>query len=171
MREKMRGFDGTQVVETESFVFFWRPPAVFCQWTPSKFVVDGVWYSCAEQYMMAEKARLFEDEDVRVQILATDSPRAHKKLGRKVKGFVGEVWEAQRSEIVYRGSLAKFGQNPHILAQLLATGEKTLVEASPLDTIWGIGLDAVDEAAQDPSRWKGLNLLGEALMRVRAELR
>ena len=164
-------FDGAQVVETSDFVFFWQTPAVFCQWTPSTFVIDGVSYSCAEQYMMAEKARLFGDEQVLEEILAADSPRDHKRLGRKVAGYADEVWRAHRVEIVVRGNVAKFEQNPTMLAALLATGDKTLVEASPLDRIWGIGLAAQDKAAQDPSAWRGLNLLGEALMRVRAQLR
>jgi ribA/ribD-fused uncharacterized protein len=164
-------FDGAQIIETATMVLFWQPPAVFGQWTPSPFVVDEVHYSCAEQYMMAEKARLFGDEAVRAQILASASPREHKALGRKIAGFVNETWDAERLAIVVRGNHAKFGQNPSMRAQLLATADKLLVEASPLDRIWGVGLRADDPRIHDPASWRGLNLLGEALMQVRAELR
>ncbi|MBZ5709938.1 NADAR family protein [Nannocystis pusilla] len=164
-------FDGSQVIETETMVLFWQPPGVFGQWTSSRFVVDGVTYGCAEQFMMAEKARLFGDEATRAKILATDSPRQHKALGREVAGFVQAVWERECLEIVVRGNRAKFGQDPDLRAALLATGDKLLVEASPLDRIWGVGLRADDPRIHDTSRWRGKNLLGEALMRVRAELR
>lgn len=165
------GFDGSQVIETATMVLFWQPPAVFGQWTDSVFVVDGVRYGCAEQFMMAEKARLFGDEAIRAQIIASTSPREHKALGRRVTGFDHDVWERSCLEIVVRGNLAKFGQNPAMRAALLATGDKLLVEASPLDRIWGVGLRADDPRIHDRATWDGKNLLGEALMRVRAELR
>lgn len=164
-------FDGSQVIETETMVLFWQPPGVFGQWTPSRFVVDGVTYGCAEQFMMAEKARLFGDEATRAKILATDSPRDYKALGRSVAGFVQAVWDRECLEIVVRGNRAKFGQNPDLRAALLATGDKLLVEASPLDRVWGVGLRADDPRIHDPASWRGQNRLGEALMRVRAELR
>jgi ribA/ribD-fused uncharacterized protein len=164
-------FDGSQVIETATMVLFWQPPAVFGQWTPSTFVVDGQTYGCAEQFMMAEKARLFGDEATRARILATDSPREHKALGRTVAHFDTATWQDACLDIVVRGNLAKFGQNPEMRAALLATGDKLLVEASPLDRIWGVGLRADDPRIHDRSQWPGRNLLGEALMRVRAELR
>ncbi|WAS96746.1 NADAR family protein [Nannocystis punicea] len=163
-------FDGSQVIETETMVLFWQPPAVFGQWTPSRFAVDGVTYGCAEQFMMAEKARLFGDDATRAKILATDDPRQHKALGRTVAGFVQEVWDRECLDLVVRGNRAKFGQDPELRAALLATGDKLLVEASPLDRVWGVGLRADDPRIHDRSRWRGKNLLGEALMRVRAEL-
>jgi ribA/ribD-fused uncharacterized protein len=120
---------------------------------------------------MAEKARLFGDEAIRAKILASASPRDHKALGRKVSGFVAETWDRSCLDIVVRGNMAKFSQNPAMKAALLATGDKLLVEASPLDTIWGVGLRADDPRVHDRATWRGKNLLGEALMRVRAELR
>lgn len=164
-------FDGSQVIETGTMVLFWQPPAVFGQWTESVFAVDGVIYGCAEQFMMAEKARLFGDEATRAKILASSSPREHKALGRTVTGFDHATWEAACLDIVVRGNLAKFAQNPSLLATLLATGDKLLVEASPLDKIWGVGLRADDPRIHDRANWRGQNLLGEALMRVRTELR
>lgn len=164
-------FSGEEVVETENFVFFWKPPAVFGQWTPSRFTVDGVEYVCAEQFMMAEKARVFGDEETLRRILATESPRRHKSLGRTVAGYDEAVWEERRFAIVVRGNCAKFTQNPEMERQLLATGEKTLAEASPYDKIWGIGLRADNPAALDPQKWRGPNLLGKALMEVRDKIR
>lgn len=166
----MCDFDGSSVIETKDYVYFWQPPSVFSQWTPSRFTSEGVIYTSAEQYMMAEKARLFEDFATRAQILASDDPKRQKALGREVRGFDGTVWEKNRLEIVTAGNFAKFGQNPEARAILLATGEKTLVEASPFDRIWGIGLRADDARVYDPRQWRGLNLLGKALMAARDHL-
>lgn len=164
-------FDGSQVIETGTMVLFWQPPGVFGQWTDSVFEVDGVTYGCAEQFMMAEKARLFGDAPTRAKILASSSPREHKALGRTVANFDGATWQAACLDIVVRGNLAKFGQNPALRAALLATGDKLLVEASPLDKLWGVGLRADDPRIHDRATWRGQNLLGEALMRVRSALR
>ena len=164
-------FTGAEVVVTESFVFFWKPPAVFGQWTMSDFESDGIHYNCAEQYMMAEKARLFEDHGALSKILASESPRTQKALGQKVRGFTEKAWRKNREQIVTKGNLAKFSQNSEMREELLETGDKTLVEASPLDRIWGIGLRADDPRVLDPHLWQGLNLLGKALMSVRDALR
>lgn len=163
--------NGEQVVETAHFVLFWKPPAVFSQWTAATFEVDGVSYGCTEQFMMAEKARLFGDEAVRARILATTSARQQKALGRQVAGYIDETWERERFAIVVRGNEAKFSQNPAMLQVLLATGDKTLVEASPYDRIWGIGRGPDDPKALEPAEWRGLNLLGKALESVRQTLR
>lgn len=153
------------VVETDRFVFFWSGwPS---QWCKSTFRVNGITYNCCEQFMMAEKARVFHDEIRLAQILQAKSPREQKALGRRVENFDEAVWDAVCRDIVYRGNLARFTQDESLAARLLATGEKTIVEASPRDTIWGIGLAADDPAAQDPAQWRGTNWLGIALMQVR----
>lgn len=161
------------------YIFFWGhrsapnvvTKACFSQWYPCKFGVDGQMYSSTEQYMMAEKARLMGDNEVREQILATDDPREIKKLGRVVKDFDARLWDMKKSQVVVNGNLHKFGQNPELRDFLLSTGDKVLVEASPYDKIWGIGLDANNPDACDPKLWKGENLLGFALMEVRGLLR
>jgi ribA/ribD-fused uncharacterized protein len=140
------------------------------QWWPSPFEVDGVRYPTAEHFMMAEKAWLFGDEETRARVIAAAHPADAKKLGREVRGFDEARWEAARFDLVMRGNLAKFGQNAPLREFLLGTGERVLVEASPVDRIWGIGLAADDPAAEDPNRWRGLNLLGFALMAVRRSL-
>lgn len=144
--------------------------ACLSQWWPVEFEVDGVAYATAEHWMMAAKARLFGDEAAVARILATRHPGAAKAEGRKVRGFDEAVWQEHRFAAVVRGNLAKFGRHPDLGAYLLGTGSRVLVEASPVDRVWGIGLAATDDRARDPGAWRGLNLLGFALMEVRATL-
>lgn len=159
----------------ERFTFFWNGP--FSQWEPSCFVLDGIDYNCAEQYMMAEKARRFEDEEALEQILEAEDPRTQKSLGRVVQGFTVDGWEEDQDNgypfcwnVVWRGSMAKFSQNAHLLRDLLATEGTTLVEASPHDRIWGIGLRESDSRARSREHWRGRNWLGEVLTHARAHL-
>lgn len=161
------------------YLLFWghRPqpggqigPGALSQWWPSPFVVDGETYATAEHWMMAGKARMFGDEQIVPRILEARTPAEAKSLGRQVKGFEEERWVAGRFELVVTGSVAKFGQDGALLGYLLGTSQRVLVEASPLDRIWGIGLAADDENAVRPARWRGLNLLGFALMEARARL-
>lgn len=142
----------------------------FSQWWSCAFRVDGESYASAEQFMMAEKARLFGDDATRAKILATADPGYAKKLGRAVRGFDEARWEAARFDLVTRANAAKFGQNEPLGRHLLSTRDEILVEASPTDAIWGIGHAADDPAATRPDEWRGLNLLGFALMQVRAML-
>lgn len=145
--------------------------ACFSQWYASPFAVDGVRYATAEHWMMAEKARLFGDEAALAKVLASGDPDAAKAAGRAVVDFDDARWRSHRETIVFRGNLAKFEQHPALREFLRATGDRILVEASPVDAIWGIGLAAADPRAQDPTQWRGLNLLGFALMRVREAIR
>lgn len=121
--------------------------------------------------MMAEKARLFGDEYHLDLILAAATPGEAKKLGRHVHGFQDEVWNQHRLDIVARGSVAKFSSDELIRDYLIGTGDRVLVEASPRDRIWGIGMGKNNPSAERPSQWRGKNLLGFALMQARAELR
>jgi ribA/ribD-fused uncharacterized protein len=132
--------------------------------------VGGARFTCAEQYMMHGKAVLFGDAEMAARILEAKTPKEHKALGREVRGFDGARWESERERIVYEGNHAKFTQNPELLKALLATAGTELVEASPLDRIWGVGLSAEDPRIQDPAAWRGLNLLGKVLTRLREDL-
>ena len=160
------------------YVFFWghQPgqqevtESCMSQWSDHDFVVDDVHYKTAEHFMMGEKARLFGDEQTRARILAADHPAEAKKLGRQVKGFTMPIWTQHRMEIVVRGNIAKFTQHARLQDYLLNTGDRILVEASPKDQIWGIGLGANDDGVEDPRRWKGLNLLGFSLIKARGAL-
>jgi len=157
------------IQERDGYFLFWSGwPS---QWHPATFEIEGVTYSCAEQFMMAEKARLFGDTATLAKILAAKTPKQQKALGRKVTPFDADRWTAACRDIVVRGNLAKFSQNSGLQKKLLATGDLVLVEASPLDRIWGIGLKASDPRATKPEEWRGTNWLGEALMTVRTQLR
>ena len=160
------------------FLFFWgHTPKdttigkhVLSQWWPATFSIDDQRYPTAEHYMMAQKARLFGDDETHVKILAAGTPSKAKAFGRRVRGFDEQRWMTHRFQIAVRGNTAKFAQNPELKDWLIGTGSLVLVEASPLDKIWGIGLAASDKRALDPRTWRGLNLLGFALMKVRAAL-
>jgi len=143
----------------------------FSQWFSSQFEVANVAYYTAEHYMMAGKARLFNDIDAFEKIIRTKDPGKAKHLGRTIKGFSEELWKKKRFDIVVSGNMAKFSQNPKLREFLINTGNRVLVEASPKDRIWGIGLAEDDPRAESPNFWKGLNLLGFALMEVRHQLK
>lgn len=140
------------------------------QWWPCSFTVDGVQYASAEHFMMAGKALLFGDSSALAQILAARTPAEAKNFGRLVRGFDEAVWEAACFELVVTANVHKFGQDPALLGFLLGTANRVLVEASPRDRIWGIGLGAGNERAADPRQWRGRNLLGFALMEARERL-
>lgn len=152
----------------ERFTFFWQ--GMFSNWYSRRFEVDSVVYSQGEQWMMAGKARLFGDAEAERRIMASSNPKEQKAIGRGVVPFDEDVWNANAKEIVKQGRLAQFSQHPDMLEALLATEGTTLVEASPYDKIWGIGLSANDPRARSRSTWKGLNWLGEVLTEVREEL-
>ncbi|WP_431678442.1 NADAR family protein [Kitasatospora sp. KL5] len=161
------------------YLLFWghRPepdgrigPGSLSQWWPGEFTVDGVTYKTAEHWMMAGKARLFGDEETLARILAARTPGEAKKLGRMVRGFDEQRWAAERFDLVVEGNVAKFSQDEALRHYLVGTSQRVLVEASPLDRLWGIGLAADDNRATLPHEWRGLNLLGFALMEARARL-
>jgi len=162
------------------YLFFWghRPSRTgeltktcFSQWWLCTFEANDVRYSSAEQWMMARKAELFDDQDILKIILRTQDPGEVKKLGRKVKNFDPAKWDEYKYTFVKEGNLYKFGQNPALRQFLLSTGNAVIVEASPFDGVWGIGLDAQAPGIEDPANWNGENLLGFALMEVRDELK
>ena len=170
-----------QMGKTPKFLFFWghQPgkdgqitASCFSQWWESSpFVVEGITYTSAEHWMMAQKALLFDDQATFDKIILAKTPAEAKKLGRAVQNFEQAKWEEKRFELVTAGNVHKFGQDPDLKTFLLNTQDRVLVEASPLDPIWGIGLAASDPKAQDPEQWEGLNLLGFALMAARDILR
>jgi len=147
---------------------FWRGP--LSQWHHSKFFVDGCNYRTAEHYMMAWKARVFYDLETLDKILNCATPKEAKAWGRKVRGFDKDHWDRVKYDIVVQGNVHKFSSNPVLKQMLFDVGDVVLVEASPVDCIWGIGLVEEDPDVMDPNKWKGENLLGFALMEVRHKL-
>lgn len=171
--------DAVERGERFKYLLFWGHtarsdgpgPWVFSQWWSSPFEVDGVRYVTAEHWMMARKAELFGDDEALADVLACEHPGEAKKIGRRVRNFDPTVWGANCSAIVTEGNVAKFGQDSALREYLLGTGDRVLVEASPRDRIWGIGMGKNNPAAQDPRQWRGKNLLGFALMQAREQLR
>jgi ribA/ribD-fused uncharacterized protein len=161
------------------FLFFWghksKPGTngteCLSQWFPASFTLDNVHYLTAEHYMMARKARLFRDNLALDKILSASSPSEAKKLGRAVRGFIESVWNEHRFQIVIDANVAKFRQNAALGEFMLETHDRVIVEASPRDRIWGIGLSQTNPNAEHPDKWRGLNLLGFALMAARDQLR
>lgn len=175
---------GELVAELESghspdYVYFWGhrqrspdtpDPSCLSQWFPAPFTLDGVAYRTAEHFMMAEKARLFDDERSRLKAISAESPGAAKAAGREVTGFDQAKWDDVKSALVIQANLGKFAANPRLRDYLLGTRQRVLVEASPIDPVWGIGMDLNEAMVTHPSQWRGENLLGFALMEVRDRL-
>lgn len=161
---------------TKGVVLCWRDTqqnGYLTNWARSPLVIDEIEYSCAEQWIMAEKARRVGNDTILAKIMYAKLPKQHKALGRSLdRQVVARVWrQPQKWEAQLLGARAKFEQNRHLALRLLRTGQKPIAEASPSDNIFGIGLAPSDPLAQDPANWKGANLLGRALMQVRDELR
>jgi len=167
--------------QIESYVFFWghNPKTkngrihktCFSQWWDGVFEVEGVLYKSAEHWMMAKKAEVFGDAEMYQKIIDAFSPAEAKRLGRKVRNFDHNTWDSVRYELVKEGNLHKFGKSKKLKKFLSETGDAVLVEASPFDTIWGIGLTQDAPNIKNPNTWLGDNLLGFALMEVRDELK
>ncbi len=162
--------------EKIKYLFFWGhtpsspgliDKSCLSQWYSAKFTVKGVTYKTSEHYMMAQKALLFSDLSSYYKIIYCSHPGEAQALGRKVSNFKHDVWQQQRFNIVVSGNYYKFSQNPQLQEYLLSSSQRVLVEASPKDTIWGIGLAESESNINNPSTWKGMNLLGFALMEAR----
>lgn len=164
-----------KVRSTDTHMYFLTGP--FSQWHPSEFqacLTPGgreLRFSHAEQYMMAGKALLFGDHDTLAKIMDAGHPRDQKELGRMVSNFDPAVWNAHAQEIVYQGNLAKFSQDQDLRDYLMASGDRHLVEGAWYDRVWGVALAWNDDQILDPANWKGMNWLGECLMRVRNTLK
>lgn len=164
----------------KNFIFFWGHHTKFnsvgkeclSQWYQySPFEINGIIFKTAEHYMMAKKAELMDDENSLKKILTSKTPKDAKAIGRQIKNFNSTLWNEKKLSIVVEGNFHKFNQNDNIKAFLLKTKDKILVEASPYDKIWGVGMTQDDSNILYPSKWKGENLLGIALMKVRTKLK
>ena len=157
-------------MKKEKFEFFWNNKSPFSNWYKIDFIAEDIQFNCSEQHMMYKKAMLFNDTEIAEEILKTKSQSKQKALGRKVRNFDSKVWNDNCKEIVYQGNKAKFLQNENIFKHLMKTKGKTLVEASPVDKIWGIGLTEDHPHAQNRAKWRGKNWLGEVLTKLREDL-
>jgi len=148
----------------------------YTEW-PSNFFQANFKYKehdffCTEQAFMWQKAVFFNDSETANKILKAQTPPEAKALGREVKNYVDEEWDKVRFDVMYEVNLAKYSQNPELAERLLAKGfdGKEFVEASPIDRIWGIGIGMNDKSHRDVTKWKGRNLLGQVITKVRNTL-
>jgi ribA/ribD-fused uncharacterized protein len=155
----------SDIVTGNGLCIFWT--AWPSNWQFSPMLIDSVKYSCVEQYMMSMKARLFGDRATLTKIMTTVIPKVQKQLGREVKGFDQDIWTDVAYEVVLRATVEKYRQNPKLMILLQKSGNVEFVEASPYDTIWGIGLGPDNPDALDKTKWKGQNLLGKAITQAR----
>lgn len=155
-------------IHGEYACFFQGP---FSQWYPSPFEDDGIHFCCCEQAMMYRKAELFHDPASMERIMATESPREHKRLGRLVRNFDAKTWAQHNRDIVLRNNLLKFDSSNFFRDLILSSGDLTFVEASPYDTLYGIGRGLDWHSLSDPATWRGRNLLGQILTETRNILR
>lgn len=154
------------------YEFFWQSKSPFSNWYPCTFIdLDGVKYSSTEQYVMYKKSLLFGDNVSANLILSSKNPKFIKDQGRRVINFDEKKWKVNREKIMYQGNLLKFTQNEDLKQAMLDTGDRIFVEASPYDRIWGVGLRKSDPRINNPKQWKGLNLLGICLTRVKHMIR
>lgn len=185
-----------RLIKGEKYTFFWETKSPFSQWYKTKFtastlLIEGIndlyeikrkdllnglfpydvqEYSSAEQFMMYHKAMIFLDREIAKKIMKSDDVRLIKELGRKVMNYNEDVWKYFRSKVVYEANYAKFMQNQDIKDILFKTKGTTLVEASPNDSLWGVGLVETDPKIFNRNTWDGKNLLGEILTQLRIDL-
>ena len=165
----INNFEGYVLNEDYYFFYFTKHP--FSQWHKCNFTIDNIEFNSAEQYMMYSKAKLFEDKKIEEKILKSNDVREQKMLGRQIENFDKLIWEYESINFVYQGNKAKFSQNKEFSNLLISTIGTTIVEASPSDFIWGIGLSENEIEIKNINHWKGLNLLGIVLTELREELR
>ena len=157
------------MTETETHVLFWGGP--FSNFYEAPFQAEGHSFKTSEQYFMWKKAMTFGDEETAALILAAETPKEAKKLGRKVKGYDDGIWAEKRESIMEEGCYRKYTSNPALKKMLLSYPDKEFVEASPYDKIWGIGLGEEEAARREEKEWPGQNLLGKVLGRVRDRIK
>jgi len=154
----------------EEFIFYFGAESIFSHWFKSNFFIRDKIFCCVGQYLMYQKAFLFNDQTIAEKILRSSDPRRHRRLGREVTRFKKELWHCRCKEFAFTAEHARFSQNPHLIKALLETQGKTLAEASPYDRNWGIGLSMGNPKIHDRSQWRGKNWAGEVLESVRDKL-
>lgn len=155
---------------TDTHVYFWN--GIYSNWYPCKIYDEfsKLNFENTEQAFMWYKANLFKDDEVKKQIELTGNPKLVKQLGRQIKNYDDVIWNEARFGWMLAVNLMKFSQHQYLRQALIETGTRTMVEASPLDKVWGVGLDENNPLILDERNWQGQNLLGKVLMRVRESI-
>lgn len=152
---------------TKTHIYFWG--GIYSQWYKSPFTENGKVFPTAEHYMMYHKALLFDPSKADL-IFETDNPKKVKAIGRSLANFDKGIWDSKCMDIVTQGNYLKFTQNKELLNQMLKDDPKMLVEASPVDTVWGVGLSEDDLLILNKANWKGENRLGKCLIEARERI-
>lgn len=165
--------DNTEEYSYQNYTFFWQTGSPFSNWHPSLYTYNDIAFNCSEQGVMWSKAKLFGDEKIADEILkcTTSQQKKMKTLGREIRSFKESTWKKNKVRIYKQHCYEKFSQNKHLKEKLLETGSNLLVEASPHDRIWGIGLNEKSAKKIHPTKWPGLNLLGKLLTEIRDEFK
>lgn len=155
----------------QAYTLFYSNSSPFSNWYMSDFKMDSLKFNCSEQAMMYLKAKLFKDDEAANKVMAAKTPKEQKIIGRSVKNFDQTVWEENRDAVMDKILLAKFSSSDELKEVLLETEGTRCVECSRTDIVWGIGFGVDDPESQDETQWRGLNLLGKSLDRVRETLK
>ena len=155
-------------VSDENSVAFFGELNPFSNFHPCQFSLEGIDFHSTEQYIQMKKAEFFQDEIAKERIQHCEDAMDNKMISRDILNFNKREWSKVAEELCVPGIRAKFFQNPGLMAALLNTGTKNLVESS-CDDLWGTGIPLSDPAALDESKWKTVGLLGKMLMSVRSE--
>jgi ribA/ribD-fused uncharacterized protein len=153
-----------QTLQTKTHIYFWG--SIFSNFHPIDFIHQNNKFANSEQAFMWRKAIFFKDFEIALKILNTTNPQEAKSLGRKVKYYDDIKWNQIREQIMYEVNIDKY-KDEKLQGILLSTKNLIIVESSPVDKIWGVGLSKEDPRILDEKNWNGLNLLGKVLMRVR----
>jgi hypothetical protein len=133
-------------------------------------VEDGITFNCAEQLFQYKKCVYFDDRTSAELILASTEPSKQKYLAKNIHRFDEEKLNKVASEAMHGVLLHKYRQNSDLRNFLLATGDKTIIEASAHDKLWGSGLSLSNKYCLEHDKQSGDNLMGQLLMSVREQL-
>nr|WP_236034338.1 NADAR family protein [Bifidobacterium saguinibicoloris] len=137
----------------EDWASNFHPAPFIVDWKDDDGLVKKLRFECSEQWFMFRKAWRFHDHYATGLVLQSGlKPHQYKVIGRSVRNFDETVWNKESRGYMFEALVFKFSQNPDLANQLLETGNRVLVECSPFDTIWGIGLGKQTKDGQTDDR-------------------
>eukprot|EP01084_Bolivina_argentea_P140749 247386_1 len=159
---------------TDNFVIFLDDTFLSPRYL-SSFVANDVKYFSLEQFMMAQKAKIMGDDESFKKILNVsgdnDGSVTCKILGRGIKPWDENKWNINKEDVCFHGNYNKFAQNNELKIKLLSYDtKKVFVDGWKGNKIWGVGIDIDDKTIEDKKNWKGQNLLGIVITKVRDQI-